>query len=87
MKTTMIPLIISIKTSGDVLNDFGKAYKKAQHGKLKSSHVEISFDNKKDFDRFTSNLHILSNILAFKPKSVYELAKISKQVPHALPHS
>ncbi len=71
-------LIVSLKTSNEILEDFKKAFKKAKRNKLKSPHFEISFDNKKDFDRFVYNLYILKYILIFKPKSVYELAKIAK---------
>jgi predicted transcriptional regulator len=71
----MKKLIISIKSSGEVLSDF-KALKSARKGRLKGDHFELSFDNKKDFDRFVKNLGILSAILTHKPKSVYELAKL-----------
>lgn len=72
----MKKLIVSIKSSGETLSDFKKALKNARKGRLKSDHFEISFDNKKDFDRFVTNLGILSAILTHKPKSVYELAKL-----------
>ncbi|MBI2339455.1 MAG: hypothetical protein HYU99_03675 [Deltaproteobacteria bacterium] len=71
-------LIVSLKTAKEVLDDFGKALRKAKKGKLKYPHFEISFDNKRDFDRFVRNLHILKYILVFKPKSVYELAKFTR---------
>lgn len=71
-------LIVSLKTSNEALDDFRKAFKQAKKAKKPSEpHYEISFDNKKDFDRFVKNIYILSYILAFKPKSVYELAKIA----------
>ncbi len=73
----MKKLIISIKSSTEVLDDFKNALKKARKKKPKSPHYEISFDSKRDFDRFVRNIHILSNILIFKPKSVYDLAKLS----------
>jgi len=69
-------LIISLKTSTDVLKNFKKAYKKAKNQKLRGPHYEISFDNRRDFDLFARNIHILSKVLAFKPKSIYELAKL-----------
>lgn len=72
----MKKLIVSIKSSGDTLSDFKKALKNARKGRLKGNHFELSFDNKKDFDRFVKNLGILSAILTHKPKSVYELAKL-----------
>ena len=72
----MKKLIVSIKSSSETLSDFKKALKYARKGRLKSDHFELSFDNKKDFDRFIRNLGILSAILIHKPKSVYELAKL-----------
>lgn len=72
----MKKLIVSIKSSSESLSDFKKALKEARKGRLKSDHFELSFDNKKDFDRFVKNLGILSAILVHKPKSIYELAKL-----------
>ena len=72
----MKKLIVSIKSSRKTLSDFKKALKDARKGRLKGDHFELSFDNKKDFDRFVKNLGILSAILVHKPKSVYELAKL-----------
>lgn len=72
----MKKLIVSIKSSSETLSDFKRALKEARKGRLKGDHFELSFDNKKDFDRFVKNLGILSAILIHKPKSVYELAKI-----------
>jgi len=73
----MKKLIISLKNSTVVLNDFKKALKGARRGKLKEPHYEISFDNRSDFEKFARNIFIISNILTYKPKSVYELAKLS----------
>ncbi|MBI1883520.1 MAG: hypothetical protein HYS08_04870 [Chlamydiae bacterium] len=70
-------LIVSFKTSDEILDDFKKALGNAKKAKFKTHHFEISFDNKKDFDRFVLNLPILKYVLVFKPKSVYELAKIT----------
>lgn len=50
--------------------------KVARKVRLKGEHFELSFDEKKDFDRFVKNLGILSAILTHKPKSIYELAKV-----------
>lgn len=69
-------LVISLKTAGEALQDFKEAYRKAKTRKAKEPHYEISFDNRKDFDLFARNIHVLSKVLAFKPKTVYELAKI-----------
>ncbi len=73
----MKTLVVSIKTSKVVLKDFEKALKKARSGRMKKPHYEISFDNRKDFERFVRHISILSTILALKPRSVYELAKLS----------
>ncbi len=72
----MKKLIVSVKSSSESLSDFKKALKAARRGKLKGEHFELSFNNKKDFDRFVKNLGVLSAILIHKPKSVYELAKL-----------
>jgi predicted transcriptional regulator len=72
----MKKLIVSIKSSSETMLQFKKALKRARKGKLKGDHFELSFDNKKDFDRFVKNLGILSAILHHKPKSIYELAKL-----------
>jgi predicted transcriptional regulator len=74
----MKKLIVSVKSSGEALASFKRALKQSRKGKLKQDHFEVSFDNKKDFDRFVKNLGILSAILIHKPKSVYELAKMVK---------
>lgn len=71
-------LIVSLKTANEIFDDFKEAFRKARRTKNKTPHYEISFDNKKDFDRFVLNLPVLKYVLLFKPKSVYELAKITK---------
>jgi len=71
-------LVISMKTSDAMLKDFKAAYRQARARRSRASHYEIAFDNRKDFELFIRNIHILSKVLAFKPKSVYELAKLCK---------
>jgi predicted transcriptional regulator len=71
----MKKLIVSVKSSEEVFSDFGKALKKARKGQLKGIHLEVSFDNRKDFERFVSNLHILQLIKQLKPTSIYDLSK------------
>lgn len=71
-------LIVSFKTANEALEDFKRAFKMAQKKKPKMPHYEISFDTRKGFNRFVRNLFILRCILVFKPKSVYELAKITE---------
>ncbi len=73
----MKKLIVSLKTSTEVLDDFKSALKNMKKKSTgKTSHYEISFDTKKDFNRFIRNIDLLTHIITFKPKSVYELAKI-----------
>lgn len=74
----MKTLIVSLKSSSEVLNDFKTALTRARAGKIKKPHYEISFDNRKDFERFIRNISVLSTIIALKPRSIYELAKLSK---------
>ena len=71
----MKKLIVSVKSSGEVFKDFKKAFRDVEKRKLKTPHFEISFDNRKDFDRFVTNIHILQLIKTLRPSSVYELAK------------
>lgn len=72
----MKKLIVSMRSSTDTLLHFKKALKRARDGSLKKDHFELSFDNKKDFNRFVKNIGILSVILKHKPSSIYELAKL-----------
>jgi predicted transcriptional regulator len=73
----MKTLTVSIKSSHEVLQNFSKAFKAVSQKKMKGTHFEISFDNKKNFDRFVKNIGILSLISKLKPNSVYELAKLA----------
>ncbi len=67
-----------MKTSNEALEDFRKAFTRTKKSKkTMDPHYEISFDNRKDFERFVKNIQILSYIIAFKPKSIYELAKMA----------
>src|SRR4051812_21236304 len=70
-------LVVSCKTADQVFDDFKRAAKKAQRGNSSEPEFEVSFDNKADFNRFVRNIPVLSAILAFKPKSVYDLAKLT----------
>jgi len=71
-------LIISLKTSDQILADFKHAFHSAKKNKKSTPHYEISFDSKRDFDHFVKNIYVLKYILSFKPQSVYELSKIIK---------
>jgi len=72
----MKKLVISLKPASQVLTEFKSALQAARKGKLKGQYFEVSFDRKKDFDRFVKNMSILAVIYKQKPKSVYELAKL-----------
>jgi len=73
----MKQLVISVKSSSEMLKDFKKAFKRASARQIKVPHYEISFDNRKDFEKFVKSIPLLSAIIEFKPKSVYELAKLT----------
>ena len=73
----MKTLTVSVKSSHQFLDDFVKAYKDVSKGKVKGTHYGVSFDNKKDFDKFVKNIGLLTLIRSLKPKSVYELAKVA----------
>lgn len=71
-------LIVSCKTADQVFDDFKRVAKQVQQKKFSGEpQYEVSFDNKADFNRFVRNIPILSAILIYKPRSVYELAKIT----------
>ena len=71
----MKKLIISVKSSSEALDQFAKTLKMARQKKRKMEpHYEVSFDNRKDFNRFLSNIYILEAIQSLKPQSVYDLA-------------
>jgi predicted transcriptional regulator len=46
---------------------------------LSGKHFEVSFDSKKDFERFVINISVLLSIQQLKPASIYELAKLLKK--------
>lgn len=75
----MKKLIVSCKTADQVFEEFKRAARKVQKKTFSGeSEYEVSFDNKRDFNRFVRNIPILSAIIIFKPRSVYELAKITE---------
>ncbi len=74
----MKKLIVSCKTVDHVFEDFKKAASRVRRGKFNGiAEYEVSFDNKADFNRFVKNIPVLSAIIVFKPRSVYELAKLT----------
>src|SRR5882672_4818993 len=72
----MKSLIVSLKNSHEVMEGLREAFRKVENREFKEPHYEISFDNRRDFERFAKNIYILSYIFAHKPKSVYQLAKV-----------
>ncbi len=73
----MKELVISIKSSSEGMSDLRKAFKSIVKRKAKGAKYEISFDNRKSFEKFAKNIYVLSSIIKFKPSSIYELAKLS----------
>jgi len=73
----MKKLIVSMKSTEDIFSDFKKKASQIRQGKSpKTAHYEISFETKKDFNKFVKNMYILMAILNYKPHSIYQLAKI-----------
>jgi predicted transcriptional regulator len=72
----MKKLLVTLKSSAKILDEFQYALKKARSGHISEQHYEVSFDNQKDFTTFIKNIEILMAIQKLKPKSVYELAKL-----------
>ncbi len=74
----MKKLVVSCKTVDQVFEDFKHAARKVQRGTFHGeAQHEVSFDNKADFNKFVRNIPVLSAIIVFKPRSVYELAKLT----------
>ncbi|MBI2519837.1 MAG: hypothetical protein HYV97_05460 [Bdellovibrio sp.] len=74
----MKKLVVSCKTADQVFEDFKKAASRVRRGKFRGeTEYEVSFDNKADFNRFVKNIPVLSAIIIFRPRSVYELAKLT----------
>jgi len=72
-------LVVSCKTVDQVFDDFKRAAKRVQSGQTNGeAEYEVSFDNKADFNRFVRNIPVLSAIIVYKPRSIYELAKLIK---------
>ena len=74
----MKKLTVSCKTADQVFEDFKRAARSVQRRSFRGApQYEVSFDNKTDFNRFVRNIPVLAAILTFKPRSVYELAKLT----------
>ncbi len=75
----MKKLVVSCKTVDQVFEDFKHAARRVQRGTFRGeAEHEVSFDNKADFNKFVRNIPVLSAIIVFKPRSVYELAKLTE---------
>ena len=73
----MKELIVSLKSSSEVIDNFKDAFKKVEAREIEGTHCEISFDDPKDFDFFAKHIIILSRAITLKPASINELAKLS----------
>ncbi len=74
----MKKLVVSCKTADQVFEDFKRAAKAVKRRTFKGEpEFEVSFDNKADFNRFVRNIPVLSAIIVLKPRSIYELAKLT----------
>ena len=80
----MKKLIVSLKSSSQFFDDMEDAFKKASKNKKFKKDPEISFNNKKDYDKFVKNMGILQVISASNPTSIYDLAKILHKEPNNL---
>lgn len=66
-----------MKTTDDLFSNFENMASKIKKRKSpKDAHYEISFENKKDFNKFVRNMYVLMAIQNHKPHSVYKLAKL-----------
>jgi len=72
----MKKLIVSISTAEESLQKFKKTFKDLQSGKKNPPHFEISFDSRRDFNKFVRNIFILEAIKNLSPNSIHELSKL-----------
>ena len=73
----MKKLIVSMKSTEEAFSNFKRVASQIRKGRPpKTAHYEISFETKKDFNKFVKNMYILMAILNYKPHSIYQLAKI-----------
>ena len=71
----MKKLIISIKSASESLSQFAKRLEAARNkNDTTEPCYEISFDNRKEFNKFVRNIFILEAIQTFRPTSIYDLA-------------
>ena len=71
----MKKLVVSIKSASESLNQFAKRLEMARSKNDKTEPCfEISFDSRKEFNKFVRNIFILEAIQTFRPESVHDLA-------------
>ena len=76
----MKKLIVSMKSTEKMFSEFKKKAKQISSRKISTSaHYEISFESKKDFNKFVGNISVLISILNLKPMSIYQLAAMTNK--------
>ena len=76
----MKKLVVSMKSTEKMFSEFKKKAKQISSSKVSpSTHYEISFESKRDFNKFISNISVLISILNLKPKSIYQLATMTNK--------
>jgi predicted transcriptional regulator len=78
----MNKLVVSVKSTSQVLADAKRAFKDVKENKRRASkHTEISFTDIREFKKFVNNLDVLVAIRRHKPQSIYELANLLERDP------
>jgi predicted transcriptional regulator len=78
----MNKLVVSVKSTSQVLADAKRAFKDVKEKKRRASkHTEISFTDIREFKKFVNNLDVLVAIRRHKPQSIYELANLLERDP------
>ena len=76
----MKKLVVSMKSTEKMFSEFKKKAKQISSSKVSApAHYEISFESKRDFKKFISNISVLISILNLKPKSIYQLATMTNK--------
>ena len=72
----MKKLIIALESNDSFFKSAKKELKDVLDKGKRGSQYRISFSERRDFNRFMSNVHVLQAIIKNDPQSVNELAKI-----------
>ena len=67
-----------MKNNEQIFSNAKKVMKSIQNGQRVKNYYEISFESRRDFNKFVKNLYILMVILNDSPASIYELAQITR---------